>query len=291
MKFGIVIGEIEEAKELGGKIKHYLRFHGHEVLSEKLKGAEVVLTLGGDGTLIHAACEHIELNVPFVGINAGTLGFLTAAERDDWQLAVKKLVDGDYVVSERMTLEAQIVGVHPRGVQRRSQAHPGGELSSVSAQSGIEKRLGTFRAVNEVVVKGMYRVVDLEIVVNDQKFFTISGDGVIISTQTGSTAYSLSAGGPIVDPEVDCFLITPVNAVGLPIPSVALSPEDVVEVKIKSGDNISLVVDGQEHTKVEVGQSIKVVKGRFRVKFGYFDKHHFLKALNAKFGLASRLVK
>ena len=142
--------------------------------------------------------------------------------------------------------------------------------------------------LNEVVVKGLYRVVDLELNINGQKFLKIVGDGVIIATQTGSTAYSLSAGGPIVDSELDCLVVTPVNAHGLPIPPVVLSPDDQIEIKLVSGDDVSLIIDGQEHTKVSQSQSVKLKRGKYRVKFGYFDKHHFLKSLNAKFGLSGR---
>ncbi len=262
MKFGIVVSDTEKARKLAKKIEKFLEGDGHEVLSGKLDGSEVVLTLGGDGTLLHESCDHIEANIPFVGINVGKLGFLTACEADEWQDAVKKLVDGDYFVSERMTLETR-----------------------------MGKSENSYRAVNEIVVKGMYRVVDLEIHVNSQKFLEASGDGVIVSTQTGSTAYSLSAGGPIVDPDLDCLVVTPVNAHGLPVPSVVLSPNDSVEIKIVEGDDVSLVIDGQEHVKVTKGRSIKVSKGKCRVKFGYFDKHHFLKSLNAKFGLSGRLAK
>lgn len=263
MKFGIVASDIAPAKDLSRKIAEFLEGKGHEVAGERFAGVDVVLTLGGDGTLIHAACSHIELAVPFFGINAGTLGFLTAVEADGWKEAVEKIEKGDYFVSERMTIEAQIKS---RGAD-------------------------LFRAVNEIVIKGMYRVVDLEILVNNQRFLTITGDGVLISTPTGSTAYSLSAGGPIVDPEIDCLLVTPINAVGLPIPSVALSPDDQIEIKVLGGEDVSLVVDGQEHVKVLRGQGIKVLKGKYRLKFGYFDRHHFLKALNGKFGLSGRLAK
>ena len=266
MKFGIVTADIIVARDLSKKIVKYLGSKGQEVVSDRFNGADVVLTLGGDGTLIHAACEYADLNIPFFGINAGTLGFLTAVEVDDWQLAVEKIVAGDFVVSERMTLESEV--------------QPLKELKEVEPQ-----RKKSFRAVNEIVVKGMYRVVDLQVVVNGQKFLEISGDGVIVATPTGSTAYSLSSGGPIVDPEVDCLLVTPINAVGLPIPSVVLSADDQIEIKVVRGEDVSLVVDGQEHTKVTKGSSIKVSKGRYRIKFGYFDKHHFLKALSAKFGL------
>ncbi|MDP2633066.1 MAG: NAD(+)/NADH kinase [Candidatus Curtissbacteria bacterium] len=273
MRFGLVISESEKAKKLSGKVKKFLESQGHVVLVEKLKGADVVLTLGGDGTLIHSLCKYIELNVPFFGINVGTLGFLTAEEEDGWETAVVKIIAGDFIVSERLTLEAEIAN---------SKRH----TAISSKQSAV-----SYRAVNEVVVKGMYRVVDLEILVNGQKFMEVSGDGLIVSTQTGSTAYSLSAGGPIVDPELDCFVMTPVNAHGLPVPSVVLSPDDEVEIKVKDGHDISLIIDGQEHTKIESGQNVKVTKGRYRVRLGYFDKHHFLKALNGKFGLVGRFVK
>ena len=263
MKFGIVAAkDIKKAQDLSKKIVRYLKDHNHEVLEKNLRGADVVLTLGGDGTLIHAACEHAKYNVPFIGINAGTLGFLTAAEVGEWKEVLEKILKGDYFVSERMTIEVQI---------------------------GDRVKSPEFRALNEIVVKGMYRVVDLAILVNDQKFLNITGDGVLVSTPTGSTAYSLSSGGPIVDPEVDCLLVTPINAVGLPIPSVVLSADDVIEINVIEGDDVSLVVDGQEHTKIVAGQSVKVVKGKYRVKFGYFDRHHFLKALNAKFGLGTRV--
>src|SRR3989344_4750280 len=208
MKFGIVVAKDNlQAKHLAGSITKYLKSKGHAVLDKVLTKSDLVLTLGGDGTLLHAACENVELGVPHVEINVGTLGFLTAAEIDD-----------------------------------------------------------------------------------GQEFLEVVGDGVIVATQTGSTAYSLSSGGAIVDPAVDCFLITPINPIGLPIPSVALSPESEIEVKVHKGDDVSLIIDGKEHTKIVMGQSVKVEKGKYRVKFGYFDQRHFLKALNAKFGLSGRIA-
>ena len=133
-------------------------------------------------------------------------------------------------------------------------------------------------------------MIELEIRINGERLLKISGDGVIISTQTGSTAYSLSSGGPIVDPGLDCLLMTPINPIGLPIPSVVISPNDEVLVKLVKGDDVSLIIDGQEHTKLKKGEIVKFTKGKFNVKFGYFDKHHFLKSLNAKFGLSGRVV-
>ena len=265
MKIGIIAADDNKrAKELCRKIQDYLKEKGHQAVLD-LKETEAVVVLGGDGTLIHSACENVELGVPFVGVNVGTLGFLTAADGDEWQKVVDVILSGKLVVSERMTLEANI-----------------------SRLTTNDERLTQYRALNEIVIKGMYRVVNLEIAVNNQKFLSVVGDGIIVATPTGSTAYSLSAGGPIVDPEVDSLLITPVNAHGLPIPSVVLSPEDVVEIKVTKGEDVSLIIDGQEHTKVESGQTVKVSRGKYRVKLGYFDEHHFLKALNSKFGLTSR---
>ena len=260
MKLGIISAkDNRKAEELSQKISNYLKEKGHEILSgSELKGSEAIFVVGGDGTLLHSACANVELDVPFIGINRGTLGFLTAVEGGDWQKIVEKVLSGNLAVSEGMTIEAELNGKN-------------------------------YRAINEIVVKSAYRVVKLEIIVNDQKFLSISGDGVIVSTQMGSTAYSLSSGGPIVDHEIDSMLITPISAHGLPIPSVVISPKDRVTIKILEGNDVSLVIDGQDHTKVEKGQNIRVSQGKYRVKFGYLDKHHFLKALNVKFGLASRL--
>lgn len=266
MKIGIISSkDIKKAGEIASGVEKSLVGGGQEIVRD-LKDAELIITLGGDGTLLHAACEHIEQGTPFMGINVGTLGFLTAAEADEWQEAIEKIIKGEYFVSERMTIEASI--------------------QNSKSQTPNPK----FRALNEIVVKGMYRVVNLEITVNGQKFLNTSGDGVIVATQTGSTAYSLSAGGPIVDPEVDSLLITPVNAHGLPVPSVVLSPNDEISVKVVRGNDISLVIDGQEHEEVKMGDEIKIVRGKHRVKLVYFEKDQFLKSLNAKFGLASRLV-
>ena len=260
MKFGIVVGkDNSKAEDLFKKMESYLVEKGHEVVSENLKGADFIITLGGDGTLIHTACTNLELGIPVVGINLGKLGFLTAAEADDWQEALNKLIDGKYFISERMTLEAQLGGKK-------------------------------FRALNEVVVKGAFRVVDLMITVNGREFLSPSGDGVIVSTQTGSTAYSLSAGGPIVDPDLDCLLVTPVNSHGLPVPSVVISPDDEVEIVVLEGEDISLIVDGQAHEIIKIKDKININRGEFRVKLGFFNEHQFLKSLNSKFGLASRLV-
>src|SRR3989344_879142 len=148
MKFGVVFkSENEKARILAKEIKKWLVKEGHEVLDEKnLKNADIVITLGGDGTLIHKACEYASIGVSFMGINTGNLGFLTACEANDWQESLKKLINGSYFVSERLSVDANISG-----------------------------RREVYRAINEVVVKGLYRVIDIEIKVGGVKLLKVLG--------------------------------------------------------------------------------------------------------------------
>ncbi len=259
MKFGIVFKEDnEKAKKLSEKISDFLRLKKHEAArQDNLKGSDYILAIGGDGTLIHKACEFAHLQIPFVGLNVGRLGFLTTAEGKDWKEAIEKLLEGKVFLSERISISANVNGMD-------------------------------YLAVNEIVIKGVYRVIDLDIEIDGENFMRIAGDGVIIATQTGSTAYSLSSGGPIVEPELNCFLVTPINPIGLPIPSVIVAPDDQIKVSLDEGEDVSFIVDGQEHTKLSIGQKILIKKGQFKIKFAYFDKHHFIRALNVKFGLSGR---
>ncbi|MBI3342214.1 NAD(+)/NADH kinase [Candidatus Curtissbacteria bacterium] len=259
--FGIVAAkDNRKAQELLIQVSKYLKSKKQNVVTSDFKNCEVIITLGGDGTLLHVSCKYAHLGVPFLGINVGTLGFLTAEEVDNWQKAIDKLTSGRYVVSQRMTIEATV----------------GDRM---------------LRAVNEVVIRGLYRVVDLGITVSEEKFLEVIGDGVIVATQTGSTGYSLSAGGPIVDPDLNCLQVTPINPIGLPIPSVVLSPDDVVAVRVKKGEEIMLIADGQEHTRLEFGDVVTISRGEYMVKYAYFDRHQFIKSLNAKFGFSGRLAK
>lgn len=267
MKFALISkDENEKAKAIYQKVVNYLKSKDQQILSnDNLKSTDYIITLGGDGTLIHTACNYAHLNIPFVGINTGNLGFLTAAEAPDWQKALDSLIRGKVFLSERITLEAYI-----------------------EPKTRNQKPETIFRGINEAAIKGFLRIAELKVEVNGEKFLKILGDGVIIATQTGSTAYSLSSGGPIVDPDLDCFSLTPINPVGLPIPSVILSPKDEIRVKVINGYDVSLIIDGQESVKLKDGQEVKIKRGKYNIKLAYFDKHHFLRALNSKFGLAKR---
>lgn len=260
MKIGLVFksGNVK-AENLANEVEKYVGKSGSETVVGDLDRCDFILSLGGDGTLIHAVSKNMDQGIPVMGINTGTLGFLTAVEAQDWKIAVDAVLAGKVFISERLTLEISV---------------------------GVEK----FRAVNEAVIKGLYRVIELEVAVGGEEFLKVFGDGVMVATQTGSTAYSLSSGGPIVDPALDAILVTPVNPIGLPIPSVVLSPDKVIEVDLIKGDGVSLIVDGQEHTKVAVGTKVTVRRDDNTAKLAYLDEGQFLGALNMKFGLAKRIA-
>ena len=282
MKIGVVFkNENKRAEKLARDISGFFGKKGSRVLDEdKLGEADYIIVLGGDGTLIHKACKLSHLGIPFVGINIGNLGFLTAAESTDWRSAADFVFDGKVVVSERIMLEAQL-----RSHEQSFDGQAVGKKTVVSSKRFVSRYL----AVNEFVIKGQFRVIDLDIRVGEQDLLKVHGDGVIIASQSGSTAYSLSAGGPIVDPDLDCLLVTPINPIGLPVPSVVFSPAHKVNVKVVRGGDVYLVIDGQENFALGPQDEIVVGQAKNKVKVGYFDKHYFVRLLNAKFGLAGRL--
>src|SRR3972149_7727806 len=146
VKFGIVVKKGHRSgEELVSKVRPYLKSKGHEVLAEKeFKSADYILTFGGDGTLIHTACEHIELGIPLVGINTGNLGFLTAIESNQWEEAVENLISGKVFLSERITIEAK-----------------------VQPETRNQKPETIYRAINEAAVKSYYRMSEVEILIDD----------------------------------------------------------------------------------------------------------------------------
>ena len=163
MKFGIVVKKgHRKGEELVSKVRPYLKSKGHDVLDEKnFKSADYILTFGGDGTLIHTACEYIKLGIPLVGINTGNLGFLTAIESNQWQEAIKNLLSDKVFLSERITIEAQ-----------------------VQPETRNQEPETIYRAINEAAVKSYFRMSELSISIDDGRFLRVLGDGVIISTHT-----------------------------------------------------------------------------------------------------------
>ena len=172
------------------------------------EGTECVLVLGGDGTLIRAAAKLVDEKLPLIGVNLGTLGYLCELEAANVFDAIDELMDGHYMLEERMM------------------------LSAYGIKNGIQTEAKT--ALNDVVIHrtGALSVVNLIVSVNGEYLNTFRADGIIISTPTGSTGYNMSAGGPIVDPKAKMMLITPINAHNLNSRSIVISADDEVMIEI-----------------------------------------------------------
>lgn len=191
-------------------------------IASRLGGCSLAIALGGDGTIMHVAKAAATVGCPVLGINGGHLGFLAGLEQDELA-ALDGLLDETYCEEDRTLLRVT--------VQKKDGEH-------------------TFLAMNEAVVSrgAVSRLVDLHIAGNGQEILSCCGDGAIIATPTGSTAYSLSAGGPVVDPSVACMLLTPVCPHTLDSRTRILPPDSVLTVTAAAdGGEAFVTVDGEEN--------------------------------------------
>ena len=196
---------------------------------------DIVITFGGDGTLLHAATEAAARHKPILGVNMGTLGYLTELEAAEIN-ALSRLEQGDYTLEKRMLLEVNVL----RAGECVYHDH----------------------ALNDVVVTHgeIMRVIPLRFSCGGHEIKRFRGDGIIVSTPTGSTAYSLSAGGPVVDPTADSIILTPLSAHELRANSFVFSPEREVEIGIEDLENRSafLSADGRETFRLASGDEIRL---------------------------------
>ncbi len=225
-----------------------------------LKQGDVVVALGGDGTIIHTAKRAALLNKPVLGINCGTLGFMAGLESDEL-LRLSALIEGRFTVEKRMMLS---VRVHPAD---------GGE--------SLE-----YQALNEVVLaRGpQSRMVKIAVSMGEEPVATYNADGVIVATPTGSTAYSLSAGGPIVDPAVRCLLLTPVCPHSLFARSYIFSEEAQLTLRPMEsrGEEAYLTVDGEESVRIRVKDVVHVSQSSRPVSLIRIKEQPFYNTLNQK---------
>jgi len=230
---------------------------------------DAVLTLGGDGTLLRGARLAARLGVPVVGINLGHLGFLTSVPVADMAGALEALTRGEYRQDRRMTLEASVVHVD---------GSPG----------------ETFHAVNDVVLHkaGVARVIRVQLTVEEGSLQddvgSFSGDGVIVATPTGSTAYSLSAGGPIISPAVPCLLVTPICPHTLAVRPLVIPAGDVVGIRaLEISEDVILTVDGQVGQSLGPGDLVQVRRGTADVSLVRFPGYSFFATLRRKLNWAA----
>lgn len=221
--------------------------------------AEMIIVLGGDGTLLSLARLMGRHEVPILGVNLGGLGFLTEITLDELYRVLERVMGGDFVTDERVVLKV--------GVIRR------------------EERLAEFIVLNDAVInKGaLARIIDIETTINGEYLTTFKSDGLILSTPTGSTAYNLSAGGPIVYPSLHCIIITPICPHTLTNRPIMI-PDDVeVRVLLKSRQQeVLLTLDGQQGFALEFGDVVEVKKAEGRILLIKSPYRHYFEVLREK---------
>jgi NAD+ kinase len=198
---------------------------------------DMVIVMGGDGTLLSVARLIGDLRTPILGVNLGSLGFLTEITRSELFPILEQVVNGDFTVSERMRLLAVI--------QRRG------------------KEVARYRVLNDVVInKGaLSRIIDMEAWVDDDYLTTFKADGLIVSTPTGSTGYNLAAGGPIIYPGNHCHVISPICPHTLTNRPIVVSDEATIRIKVKSQDqDVVFTADGQEGMPLQCGDMVELRK-------------------------------
>ena len=201
---------------------------------------DLIVVLGGDGTLLSVARLVGELRTPILGVNLGSLGFLTEITRDELFPVLEQIASGDFNVSERMRLDAFI---------RRS-----GEL------------VGRYRVLNDIVInKGaLARIIDMEAWVDDSYLTTFKADGLIVATPTGTTAYNLAAGGPIIYPGLHCLVISPICPHTLTNRPIIVSDEALIKIEVKFQDeDVVFTADGQEGMPLLGGDVVELRKSRY----------------------------
>lgn len=223
---------------------------------------DLLITLGGDGTLLRGARLVARHGIPVLGVNLGYLGFLTSVAPSEFETALAQVQAGEYWLDERMTLETRVLN-----------RHDGAGPSFIALNDAVLHKGGFARVVRLAVYMGQER----------EEVATYSADGIILATPTGSTAYSLSAGGAIVVPSVECILATPICPHTLAVRPliVPVSTEIMVEVR-SPGEELVLTVDGQEGAQLNPGDRLIVRRGEAVVRLVRFQGQSFFSTLRRK---------
>jgi NAD+ kinase len=216
-----------------------------QALVAELPNTGALVVLGGDGTFLRAARAIGEVDVPLLGVNLGKVGFLSKVETQGLEPVLAQLVEGDFLLENRMALHATI--------------HPGGR----------DEAGETFFALNEIAVArgSLARVCRLEVEIGPSHLATFTADGLIVSSPTGSTGYSFSAGGPIVDPTSRNLIVTPIAGYLTAIRSVVVSPRHTVRCRVMDAYDVLMSVDGREDRHLAIGDVVSVCEMGRPIRF------------------------
>ena len=235
----------EQALELRERAAGWCRMRGIDqwaaaagdldALRDELPTTDVLVVLGGDGTFLRAAQAVAEIDVPLLGINLGKVGFLSKAEANELEPVLDMILRGDYTVGERMGLTGAIL--------------PAGRPSD-----------DRFTALNDIVIArgSLARVVRLDVTIDESHLATFVADGLVVSSPTGSTGYSFSAGGPILDPQSRNLVVTPIAGYLSAIRSIVVSPRQVVRCRVIDAYEALVSLDGREDRRIHVGDVVEI---------------------------------
>jgi NAD+ kinase len=236
----------DAAVELRERAAGWCRMHGieqwaataqdFEILCRELATTDALVVLGGDGTLLRAARAVAEVDVPMIGINLGKVGFLSTVEASELEAVLAKLVAGEFAIDERMALEARIL---PAGRPDDTAIH---------------------HALNDVVIArgALARVVRMDVAIGPSHLATFIADGLVVSSPTGSTGYSFSAGGPIVAPDSRNLIVTPIAGYLSAIRAVVVGPDQLVHCRVIAADEAIVSIDGRDDIPIAVGDVVEV---------------------------------
>jgi NAD+ kinase len=221
---------------------------------------DVLFAFGGDGTILGIARDFAKHNIPILGVNLGTLGFLSEAEPEDLPDLIDAIIELQYQTENRMMLEAELF------------------------RAG--EKIDSWIALNDIgIAKGSYsRMITCKLFLHDKILNKFFGDGLIISTPTGSTAYSMSAGGPIVAPNMSALLVTPVCPHSLTARPILLSPDEEITIEVNAThQEIGMSIDGQIGVQLEILDQIKIRRSPYSTKLIKWKDRSFLDVIKSKF--------
>jgi NAD+ kinase len=255
MKIGVTVHPSRPAPaQFARHLTERLTAAGHDIVSDD---AEIMLAIGGDGTVLEAARRAVSLDIPVLGFNLGTIGFLAEVATDEVEAVVEAISRGRLTERSRMTVAARL------GDGR------------------------TMAGLNDVVVEKIHsqRLVFLTVTIDGEEFLTYRADGLVTATPTGSTAYSFSAGGPLVDPQLRALLFTPVAAHSLFNRTVVLPESSRLTITVTSDRPVRVSVDGVEFGYLAEKDSVEITRGDRDARFLTIDDPSFPSTVKAKFRL------
>lgn len=223
------------------------------------ENVDLIMVLGGDGTLLSVARLVGEREIPILGVNLGTLGFLTEVSRAELERAIKRIIKGEYSLEKRLMLKAEIWRNY--------------------------KKIEEHRVLNDVVInKGaLARIIELETYIDNNLVTLFKADGLIVSTPTGSTAYNLSAGGPIIYPTLECMVLTPICPHTLTNRPIVLPGSSIIEVRLKSeSQDVYLTLDGQVGMNLQKDDRITITKASSKTLLVIPPERNYFEILRTK---------